>query len=139
MQLAQRRAAVIECLDEIGLERQRPVEMNDRFLVEPELVQHHAVIVEHLGMVRHVRQRLPDLDKGLVEAPEMELTETLQMQRAGIGLDREGLVEARDRSLVVAGVEIEQRAAVERLDMAWVGLEGAIEAEAGFLAPPQLL
>ena len=68
MQLGERRAAMVECLEEIRFERKCPVEMEERILIASELVQREAVIVEQFGMVGGACKRLPDILKRLVGA-----------------------------------------------------------------------
>src|ERR1700758_1439939 len=85
-------------------------------------------------MVRHLRERMPDVNKRLMKALQVELTNALQMQRARIWLDLERLIKARDRGLIIAGVEVEQRAAVGCFEAARVGLKCLVETEPGLIA-----
>src|SRR5246127_2896757 len=56
------------------------------------------------------------------------------MHRARIWLDLERLIKARDRGLIIAGVEVEQRAAVGCFEAARVGLKCLVETEPGLMA-----
>ncbi|HTT48444.1 MAG TPA: hypothetical protein VMG39_10650 [Pseudolabrys sp.] len=128
IQSGERPCLVAERLGITGLERQRPVEIGDRFAVAPEVIEGHAPVIPGL------RDRSVDGDR---------LAESLQgFRRTPQRLENESVVVERDvraRTLLQrlpriilglgepAGLHRQDRQQIERTGMRWIGLQQRFE------------
>ncbi len=84
VQFLQRCSAHAERQQESRVERQRPVEIGDRLLVPPELVQSQPDIVGGLGVLRRQRERRAAFREGFLVALEAQQADAFELKRADL-------------------------------------------------------